>query len=63
MEFTTTPRTIGKDNGGKDTFLADVEYGDGNTGRIILHENNLQMASMTLRFYSKMWDFTVVHLS
>lgn len=63
MEFTTTPRTIGTDNGGKDIFFADVQYSDGNTGRIILYENNLQTASVTLRFYSEIWDFTVVHLS
>ena len=63
MTFTTAQRTIGKDNGIGDIFLADVQYDDGNTGSIIVYGGNLQMTSSLLNSFSKIWNFKVTAVS
>ena len=63
MSFTTEHRTIGTNNGIGDIFLADVNYNDGNTGRIIVYGGNLQAASSILGVYAGIWNFTVTNLS
>jgi hypothetical protein len=63
MPFTTERKTIGTDNGTGDIFFADVEYHDGNTGRIVVYSRNLQMASTMLRVYAGIWNFTVINLA